>query len=232
MNKNFLALQGSYKNLSLALSKNGTVVATHDEANSKTSASLLPHIQDILSRNNLTLSDISFIALDHGPGAFTSLRALIVTVNGIAYASGIPLVGIDGLEALSRDTISVAGGATLMVCMLNAFNKDVFYAISSIDSQKLELAEEKSYCKIDVLLAKLEAYSQHQIVFCGNGAELYKQELLDAHGTRALFPDNMPLVASVGQIAQMGLEKFERGEMTSKIVPQYLKTQSFKKKLN
>ena len=69
------------------------------------------------------------------------------------------------------------------------------------------------------------------MVFSGNGAVLYKQELLDALGDRAHIPDEMQLVASVRQIARMGLEKFEQGGVTNKIVPQYLKTQSFKKKL-
>ena len=227
----FLALQGSYKNLSLALSKNGIVVARRDEADSKTSASLLPYIQELLCENNLKLSDLSFIALDHGPGAFTSLRALIVTLNGISYASGIPLVGIDGLDALSRDTLEVAGDATLMVCLLNAYNKDVFYAISTIDSGKLKLAQEKNYCKIDVLLEKLKAYTQHQVVLSGNGAVLYREELTQALGSRAHFPTDAPLVASAQQIAQMGYAQFKSNvNVTQKIVPQYLKTQSFKKK--
>ena len=232
MKEFFLALQGSYKTLTLALCKNGTVVATRVEPDCKTSARLIPLIDEVLSGHHLTISDLSFIALDHGPGAFTSLRALIVTLNGISYASDIPLVGIDGLEALSRVTLPIAGNATLMVCLLNAYNKDVFYAISTIDTGTLHLAEERSYCKIDVLIAKLQnAYSNHQVVLSGNGAVLYGQEILDALGSRAHFPDNIPLVASVGQIAQMGYENFLNKEnITNKVLPQYLKTQNFKKK--
>ncbi len=228
----FLALQGSYKNLSLALCKNGTVVATRSEPGCKTSARLLPLIEDILSQNSLSLSDVSFFTLDHGPGAFTSLRALIVTLNGISYASGIPLVGVDGLDALCAQTLSVSSNATLMVCLLNAFNKEVFYAISTIDAGKLQLAEEKSYCKIDVLIAKLQdAYPQHQIVLSGNGAQLYRDEITQALGQRAHFPDDAPLVASATQIAQLGYEQWQsKQNITNKVSPQYLKTQSFVKK--
>ena len=231
MNKYFLALQGSYKTLTLALCKNGKTIATKDEPDCKTSARLLPLIDEILVENRLTLSQLSFIALDSGPGAFTSLRALIVTLNGISFASDIPLVGIDGLDALSHDTLPARENATLMVCLLNAYNKEVYYAISTIDCGELELAEEKSYCKIDVLIAKLKSYSQRQIVFSGNGAILYKDEILDAVGERAYFPDNMPLVASAEQIARMGHESFlNKKNITDKVLPQYLKTQSFKKK--
>ena len=228
----FLALQGSYKSLSLALCKGGTIVATLDEPDCKTSARLLPLIDTILTQNSLSLSDVSFIALDHGPGAFTSLRALIVTLNGISYASGIPLVGVDGLDALSRQTVSHAGNGTLMVCLLNAYNKDVFYSISTIDLGKLKLCEEKNYCKIDVLIKKLQdTYPQHQIVLSGNGAELYHEEITQAIGDRAHFTEGMPLVASAQQVAQLGYANFQnKMGVSNKVTPQYLKTQNFKKK--
>ncbi len=48
----------------------------------------------------LRFLDLAFIAAHQGPAPFTTLRVCLTTVNGFAFATGMPLIGINGLQEL------------------------------------------------------------------------------------------------------------------------------------
>ena len=64
----------------------GEPASTHTAHAVRASAQLLPLIDQLLVQHECELSDLDFIALDQGPGAFTSLRVVLTTINGIAFA--------------------------------------------------------------------------------------------------------------------------------------------------
>ena len=103
----FISIQGSYKQLELSLFDNNTCLQTIKDKNLKASSLLIPYLEKILAKNRLNFFDIKFICTDQGPGAFTSLRVTVSTINGLAFANQIPAVGIDGLDALSLETITL-----------------------------------------------------------------------------------------------------------------------------
>lgn len=63
---------------------------------------LLPQISSLLSDNNLTLSDVSAVAVISGPGSFTGLRIGVSTAKGLCMGAGIPLIGIPVFDALAE----------------------------------------------------------------------------------------------------------------------------------
>ncbi len=67
--------------------------------NSEHSVSLLPMIEDTLKRCGKSPEDLDLIASVIGPGSFTGIRIGISVVKGIAFATGIPCIGISSLEA-------------------------------------------------------------------------------------------------------------------------------------
>ena len=133
---NFISIQGSYNKLELAIFKNNKCLSLIREDNIKASSLLIPLITKILNENSLNISDIQFIAIDQGPGAFTSLRVAIATVNGISFANKIPLIGIDGLDALAQETLknflsnSNQTCPDILITLLNAYNNDVYFSIN------------------------------------------------------------------------------------------------------
>lgn len=235
----FLSIQGSYSELEIALYKNTTCIKSIKDKNQKASSLFIPHIQEVLNSSNLKLSDIKFIGVDQGPGAFTSLRVTISTINGLSFANKIPLIGIDGLEALGLETalkfneqaIENKLRPQILVCLLNAYNNDVYFSMSKIDGSIVspikELEKSKGYKKVDLLLEDLkQKHAEQVILFTGNGIKIHKELIKNSFKNNAIFFDQD--VCSVNQIAKMAKEKWGKQEdITFKIYPLYLKTQTF-----
>lgn len=126
----FLALQGSYKNSALALSKDQTLLAEYNLHSQLTSAQLLPNMIKILAEHKLTLSNISRIAVDCGPGAFTSLRVILTTANALTWAGGPSLYAFNGLhELINQITSGIGANYKYVAGILNAYSQEAFLAI-------------------------------------------------------------------------------------------------------
>ena len=60
---------------------------------------ILPVIEEALSVANVTMEDISGIAVTQGPGLIGSLLVGLQTAKAIAFTRNIPLIGVDHVEA-------------------------------------------------------------------------------------------------------------------------------------
>lgn len=80
------------------------------EAGRTLSRDLLARIQTVLDTGGGTWAGVKGIVVFRGPGSFTSLRIGITTVNAIAYAEHIPIVGTTGEEWLQRGISRLAQG--------------------------------------------------------------------------------------------------------------------------
>lgn len=222
----FIALQGTYSSLELGLFLHNKLLSLvcHDEL--RASSHLVPLLDSFLQQNTLSLSDIAFIAVDKGPGAFTSLRATIASINGIAYAKKIPLIGVNSLEALvEAGKEAEVESSRYIIALLNAYNNDAYFRI--IDQTTNSLVAES--CKnIDLLVQDLSGLDDSVLVL-GNGLPLYKETLVKGLGDKLVTPAKNPLVPSVKHIGKLALNIWQQGTDRNifAIEPYYLKTQLF-----
>ncbi len=84
---------------SVALSREGAVV---DEITWKCvrthTVELLPTVDRLLSRANVSKRELTAVFVTTGPGMYTGLRVGIATAKGLARALGLPLAGVGRLE--------------------------------------------------------------------------------------------------------------------------------------
>jgi len=97
-----LALDGALAGASVAIVRDGVVLAARRVATERGQAALLPELVDAVLRD----ARIAPIALDAvgvtvGPGGFTGLRAALSLAQGLALAAGIPAIGVTTGEALA-----------------------------------------------------------------------------------------------------------------------------------
>ena len=87
---------------------------------------LLPLIQTLFETTGVTVQQLSGIAVSIGPGSFTGLRIGLATAKGLAYESGVPLVGVSTLHA---NAARVRRGDALIGSMLDARKSEVYVAL-------------------------------------------------------------------------------------------------------
>lgn len=214
-----ICIHNTYNSVESALACDTQVLAASSIAKELASAQLIPTIDLLLHSHNFQLSDVSHIIVNQGPAPFTTLRTIIVTANGIAFAHKTPLIGVDALDAFMAEY--PGSTSTPCVVLLNAFNKAVYYGFKDPQTQQ----PLKGYAPIESCLEMIKSlYNDMSIRFVGNGTQLYRAEIETKFGSKALMPEPLPLTPSLQQILTSGIDLLNKGQgITQFIEPLYLK---------
>lgn len=131
-----LCLETATHVCSVALCSKSGVVASMEDAGGRSHASLLTvFIDKILREHNLKTSDLDAVAVSKGPGSYTGLRIGVSAAKGIAYASSIPLIGVDTTLSMfygflnSGNTKYSFTDNDLFVPAIDARRMEVFYSV-------------------------------------------------------------------------------------------------------
>jgi tRNA threonylcarbamoyladenosine biosynthesis protein TsaB len=74
------------------------------------SAQLVPQIAELLSRHNLSKSDIDAFAVASGPGSFTGLRVGLAAIKALAEVLHKPIAAVSLLEVIAFDLHPAGSG--------------------------------------------------------------------------------------------------------------------------
>jgi tRNA threonylcarbamoyl adenosine modification protein YeaZ len=234
----FVSIDATYAHSTITIMADGQPLSNLLLNDIRASSHLITHLSSLLAKRNLSLNDLSFIAINKGPGSFTSLRVSVATVNGIAFGINVPLIGVDGLTALccqlamASPVVAPGEQGPLFVALLNAYNNDVYYTMAAQTAMGNDglpvLAVQESGCKkIEEVLQLLTQCGTRPLVIGGNAVPLHQALIagvLSAQQVR-LMPD---ATASATTIGRMAYAMFMRHEgVVTKIEPNYLKSQNF-----
>lgn len=75
-------------------------------------------IDDVLADAGLTPASLSGCCYARGPGAFTALRVTASLVQGLAYARGLPIIGVSTLATLAASAAHGAGGVAGRIALV------------------------------------------------------------------------------------------------------------------
>lgn len=214
----WLCIASDYQFMHVALCKEQTIIETIYTDKADSNKQLLTLIAQLLTKYHITIHDLLYIGVNVGPAPYTSLRIAVATANGIAYATSLPLVSIDGLLAMLQQHASV----TPTVVLLNAFNHDVFYGINT-EKTRLTGCEH-----INQLLERIEQLHITTPCFIGNAATLYYETIIKMF-PRAHIPQPIPEYADLAWLIKSGWHSWqERHEITDQVFPRYLKNIDYK----
>lgn len=121
---NILAVDTATSRCSVALSTGSGDGQRLLDSSGGHSSLILGMVRELLREPGMKLDDLDLIAVDVGPGSFTGLRVGVGVAQGLAYASGLPVVGIGSLAALS----SVCPERTVIPA-LDARMKQVYWGV-------------------------------------------------------------------------------------------------------
>jgi tRNA threonylcarbamoyladenosine biosynthesis protein TsaB len=119
----FAAFETSTEWCSVALWRDGRTAAVERRAGNRHSDLALPMLERLLAAAGMTAAQLDAVAFGAGPGSFTGLRIACGLAQGLAFANGIPVIGISTLEAMAEES-----GAARVVACLDARMHEVYYS--------------------------------------------------------------------------------------------------------
>ena len=182
------------------LEDNNVIIELHSDDEKTHSQTLMPLIDEMFKKTDLSLKDIDMLACCVGPGSFTGVRIGISTAKAFADVYNFKTIGVSSLEGLAyniKDEISLLHTSSaaetgsspenskdckdytnqnisLIICsLIDAKNENVYYGLFDENYNKIE---ELSTCSIDELIDKLKRLDK-PIAFVGDGALAYKEKL-------------------------------------------------------
>ena len=165
----------------------------HRESRSHT-ASLPVLVERVLGEAGLALEDVEGIAVSIGPGSFTGLRIGLALAKGLAFAGGLPLVGVPTLEALAW--VADAAPGTSVCAALDARKREVYAALFAVEAGGLRRVTPDLALAPEALAARLP----RPCTLVGDAGEVYGA-VLGAHARPLPFATHHPRGGVVARLA-------------------------------
>lgn len=118
-----LAIDTSTDYCSVALKLDGETHVRETRAGQNHSSLLLSMIDELLRGCGIQLEGLDAIAYGEGPGSFTGLRITCGVVQGLAFGSDVPVVGVSTLLAMAAGTRSQR-----VLCCVDARIHEIYHA--------------------------------------------------------------------------------------------------------
>src|ERR1700744_1265830 len=96
-----LALEFSSERRSVAIARDGKILAEAAEQNSSRGTNAFALIENVLAESKIAREEIEAIVVGLGPGSYTGIRATISIAQGWQLAREIKLLGINSAEVLA-----------------------------------------------------------------------------------------------------------------------------------
>jgi tRNA threonylcarbamoyladenosine biosynthesis protein TsaB len=198
-----LSLDTTTRTGSYALMRDDTLCEVAGDASAEQTVRLPSALAELLARSGVGVREVDLLAVATGPGSFTGLRVGIATMQGLAMAIGVPLIGVSALHALAH-AARAHDPSTRVATWMNAWRGDVYAAL--YDGERA--SESPVVAAPEVLLDSLIG---SPVLFSGDGAGTHEDSIRTALGDKAQFTDPVaPLLA--GAVAQLAYSAFLAGE--------------------
>jgi tRNA threonylcarbamoyladenosine biosynthesis protein TsaB len=224
-----LAIETSTDACSVALSIDGRSTAFHEIAPRTHNQRLFTMLKELLPGGDLRGHGIDTIAYGCGPGSFTGLRIAVSAVQGLAYSSGLPAIGVSTLAVMAQTAFREMALCTdaRLLCTIDARMNEVYAAVFGFEYGMARLLEGPIVCAPAQLT--FTGYDSLQLV--GSGGQFLEQ--FSAHLQGRIHSSAIELLPTALDIIPLALEKFERGETQTptEIQPVYVRDEVSWKKL-
>lgn len=200
---------------SVALHKNGELLAYQIHQVEKSHSSLLPGIGlDICKEAGVTFNDLDAVAVSSGPGSYTGLRIGVSNAKGICYTLHKPLIAIPSLEIMTEAVRGKFLGDHLLCPMMDARRMEVYMQMEEQSGEKIWNLQPK------VLDKNTFGEFEMPVYLFGDGMPKFKE--IANQDNLIFIEDIFPEAQNMGRLAK---EKFDEEDFedVAYFEPNYLK---------
>lgn len=197
-----LSLDTSNRQLTVAILDDDQILATETTTvHQKHAEYLLPIIDELMTKVDLTPSDLQRVVVADGPGSYTGIRIATATAKTLAYTLEIELVGVSSLQTLA---LNIKQEGSLVMPIFDARNNNVFSGLYEIKNGVPENVLEDCHTDFDKWLDRID--SKDKTVYAvGTDAPHFEDALKNKFGDKVIFTDsfdNLPQAARLGLYGQ------------------------------
>ena len=181
------------------------------------SQTLLPMIDEVLTKAKLTVKDIDLIGVTKGPGSFTGLRIGMATVKGMAAPFDTPCVCISTLEAIAHTASEHHDG--IFCAVMDARCNQVYNALfEEQNGELIRLCDDRAI-SIEELEKELIKINK-PIILCGDGFAVCEKNFKEVQYTVADEEVRLPHASSICTLTEKYINE---AKSPDKITPAYLR---------
>lgn len=206
----------------IALAQGEHIVATLSLRQSPTTSRPLLRLIDVLCvQAQCALTDVTALAVNVGPGAFTGLRVGLATAQGLSLAYGKPLIGCTAFEALVALVPQWQGALCPVV---QARKGEVYAAIYHMDGHGDGAMIRETAPGMVVTPEALCALIHEPTLFLGSGVAAYRTAFTAALGKHAVCLDLIEARTGLAaSVARWGAAHVQKGNEPLRVQPFYLR---------
>ena len=207
----FAAFETSTEWCSVALWLDGEILALEERAGNRHGERVLPMLERLTADAGVAVRSLDAVAFGAGPGSFTGLRIACGVAQGLAFARGLPAIGISTLLAIAEES-----GAARVVACLDARMHEVYYsAVEKTGARWREVIPAQCVAPAAAPMPSGEGWTG-----CGNGFSVY--ENIFRNRFSSLKPEIHPSAVAVARLAAPRLAAGE-GVDAALAVPVYVR---------
>lgn len=122
-----LGFDTSHGRCSVAISDGVNIISTTGiRASLMQAETLVPLVEEALSKAILRYQDINYLAVTTGPGSFTGIRIGLATASGICLASNISPVALSNFDVIHHRIREQSKNCDFVVVVINAYRSQVY----------------------------------------------------------------------------------------------------------
>lgn len=226
-----LSIDTSSEACSASLNIDGNIITQFELAPQKHSSLILPMCDELLSSNEIKLTQLDAIAFGQGPGSFTGLRIAAGVVQGMAFGADLPVIKVSTLAALAQQLAGKTSGADILAT-IDARMQEVYWCLYHVgDNGLVTPLMDEAITPPDKISLADNRKSNDPVYAIGSGWKEYKQMLSDNPN----LPETVKIydnqLTSAEEIALLAANMLDRGEVVSadQAIPVYLRNNVAKK---
>lgn len=217
-----LAIEASSLVASVAILTDDIITAEYTMNHKIThSQTLMPMIDEIVTRTETNLKDVDAIAVSGGPGSFTGLRIGSATGKGLGQALNIPLIHVPTLDAMAYNAFGYDG----LICpIMDARRSQVYTGIYSFEPDGFKIHLASTAIAIEELINNLNGKNR-KVMFIGDGIPVFRELIYEnAKFEHEFAPANMNRQRAAS-VAVLGAKYYVEGriEAAEMHLPEYLR---------
>ncbi len=201
---NILAIETSSSKGTLALQTQDEICQIELPEQQQQLAQILPSIDRLLNKYDLTVTDLELLTFSAGPGSFTGIRLALGVIQGFALANRLPIVPLSSLEVLAY-TAKRLRNYEKILCCINAYMQEVYiggYQVETTNQLRTTFAERL------IIANKLPELSFIGYYMVGDAWQPYASAIKDIKGVildkTILFPQAQDMLGSARETYQAG----------------------------